>query len=187
MRDKRNALYGIAVISGLTDVDAITLSTAKLFNDGRVVASTAWRVILIATMSNLVFKAGAVAVLGSRRLLLWVAMLFGIALVCGGALLFLGEGINATVDTWLSPIIERLSRYLLPRGKLETRSNFPKQDLHAEYSKRGTGAMLPCRLRCCSGFALCSFAATAAARGGWRSRRRRRPGGFPHPTSSRRR
>lgn len=81
------ALYVVAVISGLTDVDAITLSTAKLFNDGRVEAGTAWRVILIATMANLVFKAGAVAVLGSRRVLWYVLVLFGIAFLGGGGLL----------------------------------------------------------------------------------------------------
>ncbi|MEZ6128574.1 MAG: DUF4010 domain-containing protein [Planctomycetaceae bacterium] len=66
------ALYWIAGISGLTDVDAITLSTAKMFNQERVDGGTAWRVILIATMSNLVFKAGAVAMLGSRKLFIHV-------------------------------------------------------------------------------------------------------------------
>jgi uncharacterized membrane protein (DUF4010 family) len=81
------ALYWVAGISGLTDVDAITLSTAKMFNEERVDAGTAWRVILIATMSNLVFKAGAVAVLGSRKLFVYVAITFAIALIGGGALL----------------------------------------------------------------------------------------------------
>lgn len=81
------ALYGVAMISGLTDVDAITLSTARLFQDGRVEGTTAWRVIMIATMSNLVFKASAVAVLGSRQLFLYTAVLFGIAFVGGAAIL----------------------------------------------------------------------------------------------------
>ncbi|NND97901.1 MAG: MgtC/SapB family protein [Pirellulaceae bacterium] len=83
------ALYVVAIISGLTDVDAITLSTARLFQQDRLEAGTAWRVILIATLSNLVFKAGAVAVLGSRKLLFYVAILFGIAIAGGvGLLLF---------------------------------------------------------------------------------------------------
>ena len=89
------ALYWIAAISGLTDVDAITLSTAKMFNQQRVDANTAWRVILIATMSNLVFKAGAVAVLGSRKLLLYVAVTFAIAIAGGALLLALWPGIEA--------------------------------------------------------------------------------------------
>ncbi|MCM2373816.1 MgtC/SapB family protein [Aporhodopirellula aestuarii] len=81
------ALYWIAGISGLTDVDAITLSTAKMFNDNHVEAATAWRVILLATMSNLFFKAGAVALLGSRKLLIYVVVTFGIAAIAGGLLL----------------------------------------------------------------------------------------------------
>ncbi len=98
------ALYGIAIISGLTDVDAITLSTAKLFNDQRVGPSTAWRVILIATLSNLVFKAGAVALLGSRRLLLHVSVLFGIALLGGIALLMLWPEVEIALPTrWNAP------------------------------------------------------------------------------------
>lgn len=93
------ALYGVATISGLTDVDAITLSTAKLFGDGRVDSSTAWRVILIATMSNLVFKTGAVAFLGSRKLLVYTSVLFGIALGTGVLLLLFCPEFELTVPT----------------------------------------------------------------------------------------
>ncbi len=81
-------LYVIAAISGLTDLDAITLSTAQLFNDNRMEASTAWRLIVVGTMSNLVFKAVAVAVLGSGRLLVYIVVLFGFALAFGGGLLW---------------------------------------------------------------------------------------------------
>lgn len=81
------ALYAVALISGLTDVDAITLSTAELFQEGRIEAETAWRVIVVAMLANLVFKAGAVAVLGSRRLLLYVAVVFGISIAGGIAVL----------------------------------------------------------------------------------------------------
>jgi uncharacterized membrane protein (DUF4010 family) len=83
------ALYWIAGISGLTDVDAITLSTAKMFSEDRVDGDVAWRVILIATLSNLLFKTGAVALLGSRRLLLIVSVAFAIAITGGVALLLL--------------------------------------------------------------------------------------------------
>jgi uncharacterized membrane protein (DUF4010 family) len=76
-------LYGIAVLSGLHDLDAITLSTAQLVDQGRVEPHTGWRLILVATLSNLVFKACLVAVLGHRWLLGWVAVLFGAALAGG--------------------------------------------------------------------------------------------------------
>ena len=34
-----HAVYGVAALSGLTDLDAVTLSTARLFNDGAVLAA----------------------------------------------------------------------------------------------------------------------------------------------------
>jgi uncharacterized membrane protein (DUF4010 family) len=80
-------LYLVAALSGLTDVDAITLSTAQLVNAGRLEASSGWRVILLAALSNLLFKAGAVALLGKRQLLLKIAALYGVALAVGLGLL----------------------------------------------------------------------------------------------------
>ncbi len=97
------ALYLVALISGLTDVDAITLSTAKLFQDDRLDGATAWRVILIATLSNLVFKAGAVAVLGSRRLFFYVAVLFGITILAGTAFLLWWPDVEIAIPSdWFS-------------------------------------------------------------------------------------
>jgi uncharacterized membrane protein (DUF4010 family) len=61
-------LYGVAIVSGLTDVDAITLSTAWLYLDSRISADTAWRVIALASLANLGFKGGIVAVLGGPSL-----------------------------------------------------------------------------------------------------------------------
>lgn len=86
-------VYAIAVISGLTDMDAITLSTARLVQTGTdrggLHPDDGWRLILIASMSNLVFKAGMVAVAGNRRLLWQVALLFAIPLLTGACLLWL--------------------------------------------------------------------------------------------------
>lgn len=59
-------LYTVAAISGLTDMDAITLSTSGLVQSGHVEAGTGWRVILLGGIANLVFKAGLVAVLGVK-------------------------------------------------------------------------------------------------------------------------
>ena len=61
-------LYPIACISGLTDVDAITLSIGRLFVESRIDADIAWRVIFVASLSNLAFKAGIVAVIGGTYL-----------------------------------------------------------------------------------------------------------------------
>lgn len=82
-------LYIVAVFSGLTDMDAITLSTAGLVEQGRIATGTGWRVILIAALSNLAFKGGAVVVLGSPALKKRVAILFAMIFAGGLAILFL--------------------------------------------------------------------------------------------------
>lgn len=76
-------VYVVAAIAGLTDVDAITLSTAKIAEEGAMAADQAWRVILVAYLSNLLFKAGIVAVTGSRALLARVGLMFGALFVVG--------------------------------------------------------------------------------------------------------
>jgi uncharacterized membrane protein (DUF4010 family) len=82
-----NAIYVAAVISGLTDVDALTLSVAELFNQQRIDNHTAWRAILIATLSNLAFKAGAAGVLGGIALFRIVAAAFAATIVAGVAII----------------------------------------------------------------------------------------------------
>ena len=85
-------LYAVSALSGLTDVDAITISAAQLVGGGRVEVSTGWRMIVLASMSNLVFKAGAVLVLADRSLFWPVLRRFGVGLAGGTALLFLWPG-----------------------------------------------------------------------------------------------
>lgn len=82
-------LIVVSILSGLTDVDAITLSISRLTSAGSLPVATAWRLIVVATMSNLLFKVGIVAALGSRRMLATVAALSGIAIATGAALLVL--------------------------------------------------------------------------------------------------
>jgi uncharacterized membrane protein (DUF4010 family) len=62
------AIYALATISGLTDVDALTLSVAQHFSEGDLSPDRSWRAIFLATLSNLVFKTGVAAVLGSPAL-----------------------------------------------------------------------------------------------------------------------
>jgi len=80
-------LYAVATLSGLTDVDAITLSVAQLSDEGRIGTDTAWRAILLATLANLVFKAGLAFVLGGPPLLRNLAVLFVPSIAAGAALL----------------------------------------------------------------------------------------------------
>lgn len=85
----QGGLWVVSVLSGLTDMDAITLSTSRLVDAGRLEPGLGWRLILVASLSNLVFKGAMVAALGSRRLALRVAGLFALLLVAGGLLLLL--------------------------------------------------------------------------------------------------
>ena len=82
-------LYAAAALSGLTDMDAITLSTSQLAESGEVETTSAWRAILMAAMSNLVFKFGVVAALGSGALVWRVGASFTLALVAAGSILWL--------------------------------------------------------------------------------------------------
>lgn len=61
-------LFAAAAAAGLTDMDAITLSTATLVRDGLLDADTAWRLIVTAALSNLVFKFSIVLALGHTAL-----------------------------------------------------------------------------------------------------------------------
>jgi len=83
------ALYLVAIVSGLTDVDAITLSLSQLIKTETLNANTGWRLILMASMSNLAFKGVMAGVLGTKELGRWVAISFGIAITAGVFLIWL--------------------------------------------------------------------------------------------------
>ena len=58
-------LYALAMISGLTDVDAITLSLARMGREGLALDTVVWGILLAAMTNNLV-KAGLAVALGGR-------------------------------------------------------------------------------------------------------------------------
>jgi uncharacterized membrane protein (DUF4010 family) len=57
-------LIALAAVSGLTDVDAITLSAMQLLDNGALSQETALTAVGVAVASNLVFKAGVAASAG---------------------------------------------------------------------------------------------------------------------------
>ncbi len=72
-------LYAIAALSGLTDMDAITLSTARMLiaeGPGSWIAAHGWRLILCGAVSNLAFKGLIAGILGGWRLAVYLAALF---------------------------------------------------------------------------------------------------------------
>jgi uncharacterized membrane protein (DUF4010 family) len=82
-------LYAVAALSGLTDMDAICLSTARLVTTGSVDADHGWRLILVGFLANTTFKGSLVGLLGHRGLFARIAPLYAITLAAGGLLLWL--------------------------------------------------------------------------------------------------
>jgi len=75
--------YLVSAISGLANVDAITLSSSRLVGQGRLPVETARNVIVITYMSNLVMKAVLATLIGNRRLGRAVAASFAAAFIAG--------------------------------------------------------------------------------------------------------
>jgi len=71
-------LYFAAFAVGLTDLDAITLSSLRMANAAQISTAQAGTVILIAYMANLVFKLSTVGILGTRPVLRHVAAGFAL-------------------------------------------------------------------------------------------------------------
>jgi uncharacterized membrane protein (DUF4010 family) len=57
-------LYAVALISGLTDVDAITLSSLRLHNLGKLPVAILVNVITLAVLANLLFKSALTLAIG---------------------------------------------------------------------------------------------------------------------------
>ena len=85
----KEGLYLVSILSGLTDMDAITLSTIQMVKEEMIDAFMGWRMILIAALSNFVFKGATVVVLGDEKLRARIAVVFGVALAMGLAILVL--------------------------------------------------------------------------------------------------
>ncbi|MBI3221719.1 MAG: MgtC/SapB family protein [Nitrosomonadales bacterium] len=75
-------LYAVALATGLTDADAITLSTLRLFNLGQLSEQQTVTAIALGFLSNLAFKFGMVVFIGGWMLARQVAIGFG-AIACG--------------------------------------------------------------------------------------------------------
>src|SRR5262245_18091256 len=88
----QRGLYTVAILSGLTDMDAITLSTAQLVTSARLDANHGVRVIVLPSLANLAFKFIIVVALGPRLLLSRIVPLFGLVLLVGASILLLWPG-----------------------------------------------------------------------------------------------
>lgn len=79
-----HGVYAVALVSGLTDVDAITLSSLRLFGLGNLEAEQAVTTVLLALLANIAFKSGLATAIGGTGLARQV--LPGMAAVAAGLL-----------------------------------------------------------------------------------------------------
>lgn len=83
-------LYAVAGLSGMTDMDAITLSTARMAVNDPAMLAEGWRLLVVAALTNLGFKAAVAGVLGGWQLLWRIALLFAIPATGGAIMLAMG-------------------------------------------------------------------------------------------------
>lgn len=81
-------VYLVALLSGLTDVDAITLSLANNARSG-LDSTVAVQGIFLAALSNSLVKGVLIAIIGGRQLALLTLPIMLAGLLCGGAVLLL--------------------------------------------------------------------------------------------------
>ncbi len=77
-------IYGISFISGLTDMDAITLSLAEMVQTGKLDISLCAKGVMLAAISNTLLKLGFAITLGSPLLRVRSLQAMGATLVFGG-------------------------------------------------------------------------------------------------------
>jgi uncharacterized membrane protein (DUF4010 family) len=85
-----SGLYAVAAVSGLTDIDAITLSTARAVSSTKLGADEGWRLVVLAILTNLGFKFAAIVILGGRALALRAGTVIAITIAAGALLLLWG-------------------------------------------------------------------------------------------------
>lgn len=76
-----SGLYVVALLSGATDVDAITLSSLRMFNQQRLLSDVALTAITLAVLANTLFKLGMAYSIGGAafgKRLLWPMLAAGL-------------------------------------------------------------------------------------------------------------
>lgn len=78
----------VAILSGMADMDAITLSTSKLAESGKLLVQEAWNIIIIAIISNVFFKGILTLIFGGKSFFKMLLLPWLITLGTGFLLFF---------------------------------------------------------------------------------------------------
>jgi uncharacterized membrane protein (DUF4010 family) len=87
--DLQGGLLPLSFISGLTDMDAISLSMAGSAASGTVSLTLALNAVILAAIANTLMKAGLAIGLGAPRLRLHAGVVLGLTALTGAASLLL--------------------------------------------------------------------------------------------------
>lgn len=82
-------IYATSILSGLMDVDAITLTMSSLAKSGGITNFVATTAIILAAASNVLVKAGMAYFLGNKKFGKWVLFVFIGILIIGGLVLLI--------------------------------------------------------------------------------------------------
>ncbi len=80
-------LYFVAALSGFSDMDAITLSTSQMVQEGNIEADLGWRLILTALITNTFIKFGIASAFGHTELRKRLALAFGLIVLAAASLI----------------------------------------------------------------------------------------------------
>ncbi len=84
------ALFMVAAISGLADMDAITLSVSQKVQNGTIAGTLGWKLILTALIFNTLFKYAIIHFIGGKEVARRVLMAFLIVIASAVLLILLG-------------------------------------------------------------------------------------------------
>jgi uncharacterized membrane protein (DUF4010 family) len=82
----------VALVSGLTDVDALTLSSLQLFTSGKLGGHEAVVAIALALLANTAFKLGLVVTVGGKPVARRVILPTLVSVLAGAAAVFATGG-----------------------------------------------------------------------------------------------
>lgn len=85
-----SGLTVVAVLSGITDMDAITLSTSRLVETGKLLPREGWPIIIIACMSNVFFKGAIAGFVGGKSFFKSLVVPWFLSLAAGAVILLVG-------------------------------------------------------------------------------------------------
>ena len=140
-----NGLYIVGAISGLTDVDALTISTANMTENGKLGAHIAWQVILLGGLANLFFKAATLTIIAKSALAKYVLPVFIATGVVGAILIFAYPEDNSISEMLKKHVPAQLIDHASPNDS--TNSNESKDSKKSPNSKDSTDAAEPKELK----------------------------------------